>query len=603
MSSVDMKRSATADRLVKRIDKKKSFWGNNNDWEISFGTKATTFNDNNSLGVYLINKQNVIVSESETIINELIVFIMDNCSKENESGDGPTEIGTTDIFDGFFQYIRIEDSLNCFIIKELPMKNYHFNDLIETAWNDKKNGVPISMIDTKSILESYTTHVYKNEYKQITYSVNMLQAMDEYISHKMQAKLTSLMRELAYNPEMKINYIHFIISAIIEDPKTWHIYEKILKHWMWCVKRRALGLSTIYQILPVFTGEQGTGKSTLINRLVSRFSDQTLYDAKLSGISEERSAAVDSAKLIWILDEMPFADKINIDKLKTWVTADISLYRPMGTNSSIAVKKLSMGIGSQNRPLGSVIQDSTGNRRFAPFPLKQDMNNYVDIFNPEHKYYDEFVEGGEAWNDIWVIVDENLERGYIDFNSDDNELSAIFNTNIKDSNEYQFYIDIFAYDKSDRITIRRSLLYEVYKKYILQTGNKSKGNNKFIHDFELLCKTMELPYNSIKNQNIVYCVIPKLNKDYKPLFETISDNIPGIKGSDGQYSIFHDEDLYIQTSADIVMDNVKFRTRESIKNNSFGDDKFKPERTIIYNNDDDDNSNSKRDKHGVIWGE
>jgi len=517
-------------------------------------------------------------------INVIIQHLLTKKLKEEGDGDGEGEtewIGSSDVLDGFFSYIRIDDSTNIYIIDEFPMKNYHFNDRYARLYDQVKEGAPIQMSDIPSIIKTYMSHL-ATEKKKIPYEVDISRAMDEYLTTKADAELDLLMKDLVYE-EPAVDYVLEFVKAVIGDESQWVGYCKILRHWMWCVKRRALNRSTIYQLMIVFTGAQGTGKTYSINHLVNTFNTHVLKDAKFSQISEERSAAIDSTKLIWVLDELPFAKKMDMDKLKSWVTAEETIYRPMGTNSSVTVQKKSMAIGSNNESLGKIIQDNTGNRRFVDFPLKQKMNEYIDIFNTDHQYYEEFQPDGEAWLSMWKSIDEDLDRGYIDFEEQDISISKIFNSNYTSTVEHSFYEEVFTGSKT--IRVRRSFVYEMYMKFAQSNGHKPKGNNKFVSDLENMVSALGLKYSTDKYRNSIYCDVPAINEDYKEMFCSISSTVAGIFknghffADNELYSvavedmgsviesevIVEDEEIYIPSASDYNNKTIKSKTVQTMR--------------------------------------
>ena len=525
--------------LFTAIDWNKSEWDTTH-FSIKAKGSSTNLITQNQVEAWIRKQNPSLVSDEvsrcyKDIMSQLHIRCNVNEMCEEEE-DEVQYIGTNDVLDGFFSHVRIDDSTHIYLIDKFPMKNFHFNTKYDLAYNDEKGGAEISMKDIPSLISTYLSYLASVKNKKLQYTVDITNSIEEYLSIKADAKLHELMKIMKYEKQ-SVDYLKEFVKATIEDKTLWGAYYKILQHWMWCVKRRALGLNTINQMLIVFTGYGGTGKTYSLDKMVSPFNGHVLRDAKVTNILEERSAAVDSSKLIWILDEMPYASKANIDGLKSWVTAEETIYRPMGTNNSVAVKKRSMAIGSQNKPLGSTIQDPTGNRRFVDYPIKQGMNEYIDVYKPEHKYYEQF-QSDEAWISIWKNVDETLERGYVDLNGDSG-VDRILNSNYTSSIEYSFYKDVLIGDET--ITIRRSIFFEMYKKYVMQSGNKPKANNTFTKDFESMCSAVGLDYNVIEGKSVMV-EIPKLNIDYRTLFRTIPDSTPAILLNDE--NMFKSEDLY-----------------------------------------------------------
>lgn len=503
-------------------------------------------------------------TEYDILFQDFIKFIEVNYGQDDNAVQ---YIGTTELLEGFFNHIEIVSSVEAYQISEFPMTDYHFNTSYRQKQIDGRCTLNVEHIP--SIFKTYKSWIEIVENKVISYKFDEELVFEQY--QKEQSEITlKILNECIVHLAQDVDYIREIIEATIADKSTHDQYYRILKHWMWCVKRRALGLPIIYPMMIVFSGGQGVGKSTLINRLVEVFKDFVLNNCKLSNIVEERSAAIDSLKLIWIFDEMPYADKTAIEPIKQWVTMDTIKYRPMGTNSSIEVVKRSMGIGSQNKPLGDTIQDSTGNRRFADFPVKQEKNKYIDIFNPDHKYYEDFQEQGDAWVSIWQDIDESLPRGYVDL-AVDKDIMKIMNNNYKSTIEYKFYSRVLV-GGNDTIEIRRSFLYEMYVKYVKSYGSKAKSDKNFIHDFTDMCKSMDLKYETRKKHNVPMVTIPKLNSDYRELFKSIDRTTPAIIMTDSKFSekhYFNQDELYcdikkIKDENEIAVDEKKSKTKKAI---------------------------------------
>ena len=73
------------------------------------------------------------------------------------------------------------------------------------------------------------------------------------------------------------------------------------------------------------------------------------------------------------LDEMSHADRADCEAVKNKITATTISYRPMGTNKQHTKVSKATLIGCANKSFVQLINDTTGNRRFAPIEyLPQD---------------------------------------------------------------------------------------------------------------------------------------------------------------------------------------------------------------------------------------
>lgn len=138
----------------------------------------------------------------------------------------------------------------------------------------------------------------------------------------------------------------------------------IMKHFLWQVKRRAAGLPVEHDLMPVFTGLQGSGKSNAIKKLLSVLNELAI-PIRASLLTDERHAPALARSLVGFWDEMEGARGANLEALKFTLTADKITYRPMATNRVVEIPRLMSFIAASNFDLEEMIQDTSGNRRFA----------------------------------------------------------------------------------------------------------------------------------------------------------------------------------------------------------------------------------------------
>lgn len=142
----------------------------------------------------------------------------------------------------------------------------------------------------------------------------------------------------------------------------------VLKKFMWQVKRKSMGLPITNHMMPVITGRQGGGKSTLVNNML-----EAIYDgvktATFSDIADNRLIDLWSTPVLF-MDEMSGAKKADMNTVKQAITATTLTRRPMRTNTDVQVQQLSTFIGCSNDSLAEIIRDNTGIRRFVEVKFK-----------------------------------------------------------------------------------------------------------------------------------------------------------------------------------------------------------------------------------------
>lgn len=188
------------------------------------------------------------------------------------------------------------------------------------------------------------------------------------------------------------------------------LHVDMLKHWIWQVKRRLLGLDTKYEIMIAFLGAQGVGKSYAADKFLKALPADIYGQATVSDLLDERNSKRWERIHIVLLDEISRESKDSLAKLKDWITKRELDYRPMRTNSMERVQKNAQGIATTNFPLGYILRDSSGMRRFWTIHSDNkanhtcegldaidytEMYNYVDesrekgYYNPDHPRYEE----------------------------------------------------------------------------------------------------------------------------------------------------------------------------------------------------------------------
>lgn len=158
-------------------------------------------------------------------------------------------------------------------------------------------------------------------------------------------------------------------------------------------------------IILVFQGEQGTGKTRFFEHLAMNNN----YFGEGVTIDTRNKDSLIEATSNWIceLGEIGSTMKKDIDSLKAFLTRSTDVYRvPYGVESLSYPRKTSF-CGTTNDK--QFLIDETGNRRFAPIPLKSGM--YIDI--KQIKKFDTL----QFWAEINQIVEEEVKKEDVTYGS------------------------------------------------------------------------------------------------------------------------------------------------------------------------------------------
>lgn len=343
-----------------------------------------------------------------------------------------------------------------------------------------------------------TIHTYyqfiKNYEKKICIinPMTVCKKLDSALQNKRIKELDRVASDFSYEPQER-DYLREWLEAM--NAKDIDIVYDLFRHWLWQVKRNMHNKTTVNQLFIVLrSATQGLGKTYSIRYLLEPIKKFAL-NSDLGSVMEERSFGSDSSKyLVLNFDEMSGADKACINKLKTWTSESAVSYRPMGTNNSKSVKKIASGIGTSNHAMSSYLRDNTGNRRFVEIDLQAKKR-------PEITNTPEFAEGGIAWLSIWKNIDENLERGYHQPETNLKQKTYIEDCLSNSSADNDFFRDMFVWDdkNTQRYNHRIDTIFMVYKKYCRAMGFKEKGKIQFSQSCDTVADAKKFKTFEIKN--------------------------------------------------------------------------------------------------------
>ena len=260
------------------------------------------------------------------------------------------------------------------------------------------------IVDTiKSSEQSITTDVIlrkiritRDTYKLKFSDSQLADSIDEWIDNFKCLRRGKIFSSIMYNPNELDNkraneQLEIVCSALFDtNYMSVDVSKKILKKFIWQVKRKAKGEFITNHIMPVFTGPQGVGKSTLMYNFISPMAELAA-PTDFKQLTDDRNISL-FKNLILVMDEMGYADKSDIESVKSIMTSTTLSRRPMRQNNNVNIKQDATLIGASNKEIEQLIRDETGLRRFIGirFKVSPEWDKVKDI----------------DWYLIWQSVDE-----------------------------------------------------------------------------------------------------------------------------------------------------------------------------------------------------
>lgn len=203
------------------------------------------------------------------------------------------------------------------------------------------------------------THMYNRQHMSAAFDIV---ARDAYYTRK-----EALTAKLCIDPTPETSEWQRLEALTSFD----YLSVIVLKRWMWAVKRILKTGQQVQTPMPVlFSTQGGTGKSFFVRELLKPLEDFSAVKS-VNEISDGFGIDQWERLLVADFDEMSGLEKTDLNKLKSWATADVLTGRKIYSDQQVRVKKLTQGIGSSNFPIEQIIWDTTGTRRFFQINVTQ----------------------------------------------------------------------------------------------------------------------------------------------------------------------------------------------------------------------------------------
>lgn len=237
----------------------------------------------------------------------------------------------------------------------------------------------------------------------------------------------------------------------------------VLEHFIWQVKRKLNGKSVAYHLMPIITGPQGTGKSTILELFLEPLRAVLLQGRPVDFVTDEKNFKALSENFIIFFDEMAKASRTDADRLKEIISAQILSYRPLYTNENAKTIQNCTFIGAANKDVRDLLYDPTGMRRFYQIQVDPQVTR------------EQILERWDIVSKInflamWKSVDERVDvptefLKYIDIIGEQQKL-------IKAQTSIEEFVDYMGLAESADYKITLQQLYRDYVDYCNESGRR-----------------------------------------------------------------------------------------------------------------------------------
>lgn len=291
------------------------------------------------------------------------------------------------------------------------------------------------------IYQESRRHSRKFTYNDIDASLDLFQA-----SHREEFFDKLVSKICAYRPSTLVEqFVEAITGA--RDPKD----VAVMKHFVWQVKRKLLGLKVEHHMMPILSGKTGSGKSEAIRNLLSPLQELTA-EKDLEEVCDKREFKALTEYYIVYVDEMPKAEKADMNRLKKVITSEDLTVKPLHTNEQETYINRSTFIGTTNESVDMLLKDSRSARRWyqmvSPEVCDWDKINSIDYVN--------------LWNSIDAQAECPVKGILVDIRAKQEE------------DRYQSYTEIFVRDchleKTKAGITSSARIYEKYREWSEKNG-------------------------------------------------------------------------------------------------------------------------------------
>lgn len=204
--------------------------------------------------------------------------------------------------------------------------------------------------------------------ENLTEFVPQLQALEAAIVVQARKHERNLVKERIeaqnWDGKHRLDTLFIDCLGVDDDPSGYA--RAITRKWLTGAVKRVYEPGCKFELVPMLTGEQGIGKSSLIRRLAS----PAFFNDSLSGMSDKDDRISLLGNWMLELSELEALKKSTIAQIKAFISSQEDKFRePYGKMSTMHPRK-AVFIGTTNE--SEFLKDPTGNRRFFPLFCHKD---------------------------------------------------------------------------------------------------------------------------------------------------------------------------------------------------------------------------------------
>lgn len=156
---------------------------------------------------------------------------------------------------------------------------------------------------------------------------------------------------------------------------------KVVKQWMWQVKRSLLGLEREYHLMVHLFGKQGDGKSVAIRKFLEPLQGLSMTQFSWDYIADERQVHTLYKYPVHLLDDAEKPKREIVNALKGAITGEVFVnQRQLHTHEYLTFKPRANFFSVANHSIANIVKDRTGMRRYAEIISKSTEGHY-DFLN------------------------------------------------------------------------------------------------------------------------------------------------------------------------------------------------------------------------------
>lgn len=300
--------------------------------------------------------------------------------------------------------------------------------------------------------------------------------------------LSRIVEQIRYNEDNKdftetfIKYLYDHLQ-IAED---YDIFNTLMKHWMWILKRRIFTRNVRHHMWINFYGATGIGKTEMIHRMFDFMKDFVAEPGIQIFSDGTREYKKFTENYVLFFEELAqadarsgFAEESYSDKgmaaMKQILTADYLDPRLLGGQDQVKVKCRFAPISVANEHLYDIIFDETSMRRFFDFTcMRKEAPKNFDELNKMLSSFPLALQG----------IDENNDEGYFYPNTTiGQKIKAIQKTyapSKTSTNSWITYSDITPDNNHNYDTVFTVKEYNQYKHYCKSVGKYAASMDRVL---------------------------------------------------------------------------------------------------------------------------